>query len=133
MDDTLIFLILGMAAVTYGPRLLPFLFFSNTQIPRKVDAFLKCIPVAAIGALIIPGILTATPDIPMAGLLGMGFTAVYGFYKGGIQFLCEFLNFFFPYGTATRFWAPWINSFKKLMIFSRPVMTTSLSSCLGSW
>ena len=66
MGDNLIPLILGMAAVTYGPRLLPFLFFSNTQIPRRVDAFLKCIPVAAIGALIIPGVISATPELPQA-------------------------------------------------------------------
>ncbi len=73
-----------MAGVTYVPRLLPFLFFSNTQIPRKVDAFLKCIPVAAIGALIIPGVVTATPDMPEAALLGLGFTAIYSFFRGGI-------------------------------------------------
>lgn len=84
MDNNLIPLILGMAAVTYGPRLLPFLFISNTQIPRRVDAFLKCIPVAAIGALIIPGVITATPDMPAAALLGLLFTAVYGLFKGGI-------------------------------------------------
>jgi branched-subunit amino acid transport protein len=82
--DNLIPLILGMAAVTYGPRLMPFLFFRHTEIPRKVDAFLKCIPVAAIGALIIPGVMTATPDMPAAALLGMGFTALYGLFKGGI-------------------------------------------------
>ena len=84
MDENLIPLILGMAAVTYGPRLLPFLFFSNAQIPRRVDAFLKCIPVAAIGALIIPGVMSATPEFPQAALLGIGFTAVYGLFKGGI-------------------------------------------------
>ena len=84
MEYNLIPLILGMAAVTYGPRLLPFLFFSRTHIPRRVDAFLKCIPGAAIGALIIPGVVSATPDMPAAALLGLGFTAAYGFFKGGI-------------------------------------------------
>ena len=84
MDNNLIPLIFGMAAVTYVPRLLPFLFFSHTQIPRRVAAFLKCIPVAAIGALIIPGVVTATPDMPEAALLGLGFTAIYGFFRGGI-------------------------------------------------
>ncbi|WP_022664121.1 AzlD domain-containing protein [Desulfospira joergensenii] len=84
MDKSLIPLILGMAAVTYGPRLAPFLFFRNARIPGRVDAFLKSIPVAAIGALIIPGALTATPDLPAAAVLGMGFTLVYGFFRGGI-------------------------------------------------
>jgi len=84
MDDNLIPLILGMAGVTYGPRLLPFLLFSKVKIPRRVDAFLKCIPVAAIGALIIPGVLTATPQLPGAALLGIGFTAIFGLFRGGI-------------------------------------------------
>lgn len=81
---SLIPLILGMAAVTYGPRLAPFLFFSNMKVPPVVDAFLKAIPVAAIGALIIPGVFTATPDLPAAGLMGLGFTLVYGLFRGGI-------------------------------------------------
>lgn len=81
---SLIPLILGMAAVTYGPRLAPFLFFSNMKVPPVVDAFLKTIPVAAIGALIIPGVMSATPDMPAAALLGLGFTLVYGVFRGGI-------------------------------------------------
>ncbi len=85
MDETsLIPLIFGMAAVTYGPRLLPFIFFSNTRVPRGVSAFLKAIPVAAIGALIIPGVMTATPDRPAAALMGLGFTLIYGLFRGGI-------------------------------------------------
>ncbi len=84
MDSSLVPLIFGMAAVTYGPRLIPFLFFRNAQIPMRLDAFLKCIPVAAIGALIIPSAFTATPDLPVAGVLGMGFTLMYGLFRGGI-------------------------------------------------
>ncbi len=84
MDNNLIPLILGMAAVTYIPRLAPFLFFRNLGVPARVDAFLKSIPVAAIGALIIPGAFSATPDLPLAGIMGMGFTMIYGLFKGGI-------------------------------------------------
>lgn len=85
MDNTsLIPLILGMAAATYLPRLAPFLFFSEMKVPGAVNAFLKSIPAAAIGALIIPGALTATPDMPGAGLAGMGFTLVYCMFRGGI-------------------------------------------------
>ena len=82
--NNLIPLILGMAAVTYGPRLLPFLLLPNKEIPKRVDAFLKCIPVAAIGALIIPGVFSATPDMPVAALAGMVFTLIFGLWKGGI-------------------------------------------------
>ena len=84
MDRSLIPLIFGMAAVTYGPRLAPFLFFRDTRIPARLDAFLTCIPVAAIGALIMPGAFTATPDLPWAGVSGMAFTLAYCLFKGGI-------------------------------------------------
>lgn len=77
-------LILGMAAVTYLPRLLPFLILSNKRIHKRLDAFLKCIPAAAIGALIIPGVLTATPDMPLAAIGGMIFTLIAGLWRGGI-------------------------------------------------
>ena len=46
--------------------------------------FLKCIPAAAIGALIIPSVLTATPDMPVAAVAGMMFTLILGWWRGGI-------------------------------------------------
>ncbi|MBU1193472.1 MAG: AzlD domain-containing protein [Proteobacteria bacterium] len=82
--DNLIFLIAGMAAVTYGPRLAPFLFLGDRKIPGRVDAFLKCIPAAAIGALIIPGVFNAIPEAPVAVLCGMAFTIIAGLWKGGV-------------------------------------------------
>jgi len=82
--NSLIPLIFGMAAVTYLPRLLPFLILSNRTLHKRVDAFLKCIPAAAIGALIIPGVITATPDMPTAALSGMIFTLIAGLWRGGI-------------------------------------------------
>lgn len=82
--DNLIPIIIGMAAVTYGPRLIPFLLIGGNDLPGQVDAFLKCIPVAAIGALIIPGVFTAVPGEPLAVVCGMGFALVYGYWKGGI-------------------------------------------------
>ncbi len=82
--DNIILLILGMAAVTYIPRLVPFFLIGSNQLPKRVDAFLKCIPVAAIGALIIPGVFNAVPDEPLAVVCGMGFALVFGFWKGGI-------------------------------------------------
>jgi branched chain amino acid efflux pump len=82
--DNIILLILGMAAVTYIPRLIPFLLIGSNELPERVDAFLKCIPVAAIGALIIPGVFNAVPNEPIAVVCGMGFALIYGFWKGGI-------------------------------------------------
>ena len=83
-NASLIPLIAGMVAVTYLPRLAPFLCFSKLKISPFMDGFLKTIPVAAIGALIIPGAVSATPDMPMAAGAGMCFTLVYGLLRGGI-------------------------------------------------
>lgn len=83
MNDLLL-IILGMTVVTYGPRVMPFLFLSSRKIPPRLDNFLKSIPVAALGALIIPGAFQATPEMPMAAVAGIAFTAIYGLYKGGI-------------------------------------------------
>ena len=76
--------IFGMAMVTYLPRLLPFLLLTNRQIPKRCDAFLRCIPPAALGALIVPGVFSATPEFSGAALFGVAFTAVYGLIRGGI-------------------------------------------------
>ena len=82
--DNIILLILGMAAVTYVPRLAPFFLLGSNKLPERVDAFLKCIPVAAIGALIIPGVFNAVPDEPLAVICGMGFALIIGMWRGGI-------------------------------------------------
>ncbi|MCT4621306.1 MAG: AzlD domain-containing protein [Marinisporobacter sp.] len=79
-----VLLILGMMLVTYIPRLLPFVIVSGKKLPSKLDQFLQYIPYTALGALIIPGVFSATPEMPHASLVGMGFAFVYAWYKGGI-------------------------------------------------
>lgn len=83
MHDIL-WIILGMGLVTYGPRLIPFLALTGRDLPSGIRAFLSAIPVAALGALIIPGVLDATPGHPFAALAGIGFTVAYGFIRGGM-------------------------------------------------
>lgn len=39
MDNSLILIILGMAAVTYLPRLAPFVFFSRITVPPASTPF----------------------------------------------------------------------------------------------
>ncbi len=80
----IILIILGMGAVTYLPRLVPFFILSQRTIPKQVDSFFQCIPAAAIGALIIPGVFDATPDMPLAALAGIAFTLIFGLVRGGI-------------------------------------------------
>ncbi|NQS90824.1 MAG: AzlD domain-containing protein [Chloroflexi bacterium] len=70
----ILLIILGMALVTYLPRLLPALFLDRFQFPGWFQKWLKSIPYAALGALIFPGVLLVGKDQPWLGLAG-GFTA----------------------------------------------------------
>ena len=62
--------IVGMALVTYLPRLLPALFLDRFQFPDWFRKWLQSIPYAALGALIFPGILLVEKDQPLLGLAG---------------------------------------------------------------
>ena len=76
--------ILGMMIVTYLPRLIPFLMGNQKELPEKFNKFLSYIPATALGALILPGVFNATPDKPIAGIVGILFAIGYSWYKGGI-------------------------------------------------
>lgn len=65
-----ILLILGMALVTGFPRMLPALVLDKLRFPVWFRKWLKSIPYAALGALIVPGILTVSEEHPILGALG---------------------------------------------------------------
>ena len=58
MDQKTIFLtILGMALVTYVPRLLPVWLLSSKSLPPLVIAWLRYVPVAVLAAMLFPSIV----------------------------------------------------------------------------
>ena len=63
-------LILGMAVVTYLPRLLPALIPEDFPFPDWLRKWLRGIPYAALGALIFPGVVQVDPEQPWLGLIG---------------------------------------------------------------
>lgn len=64
-------IILGMAAVTLLPRLLPALLIDRLPMSPRLERFLSLIPYTAMTALVVPGgVVTAVPDYPAAGVLG---------------------------------------------------------------
>ncbi len=73
MNSTTVVIIVGMAIVTYVPRLLPGLLFERYQMPAGFKRWLQNIPYAALGALIFPGIIHT--EQPLIGIIG-GLTAV---------------------------------------------------------
>jgi branched-subunit amino acid transport protein len=78
------FVIFGMMAVTYIPRLIPLITLADRPLPPLAKRFLQFIPYTALGALIIPGVIDATPGKPAAALAGLGTAAICSWFKGGV-------------------------------------------------
>ena len=78
------FIIIGMAVVTYVPRMVPFLTLDIEKLPQKLRQFLSYIPITALGALLFPGVLTATPELPIAGIIGVFSAFIIGYFRKDI-------------------------------------------------
>lgn len=77
-------IILACAAVNYFLRIVPFIFTIGDNIPSYLKRFLDYMPIAALGALILPGIITSFPDNPIAGIAGAAAAAVTAWIAGGL-------------------------------------------------
>lgn len=70
MNNTIIWMIIGMGLVTYIPRMLPLVVFQRVKLPAFWQGVLKNVPYATLGALIIPGIFLINDDV-WFGILGL--------------------------------------------------------------
>ncbi len=82
-----LWIILGMAIVTYLPRLLPAVMVGRIKLPPWMERWLKCVPYAALAALIIPGILTVREDAPWIGLAAGGVAALLSLMRVHVLFV----------------------------------------------
>ena len=66
MSQTVVFLtILGMALVTFLPRLLPALWLPSRRIPPPLRAWLRHVPIAVLAALLGPGLLLPRGELAL--------------------------------------------------------------------
>ncbi len=63
-------LILGMALVTFIPRILPAFIVDKIKMNRYVERFLKLIPYTAMAALVFPGVIGVGGDRWYIGAVG---------------------------------------------------------------
>ena len=77
-------LILGMTAVTYIPRMAPFILLKGKKLPLFVKRFLEVLPVCALGALLIPGLFTSIPEHPVAAIAGAAVAGGVSLTRGGL-------------------------------------------------
>ncbi len=62
-------ILIGMAIVTYVPRMLPLVMFQNMNLPPFWQNVLKNVPYATLGALIIPAVFFIQEDV-IFGVIG---------------------------------------------------------------
>lgn len=71
MGSTFWWMLLGMALVTYIPRMIPLTVLEGKQLPTLVSRILQNIPYAVLGALIFPAILFVQEGNLLFGIIGM--------------------------------------------------------------
>ncbi|CAD2072085.1 AzlD domain-containing protein [Phocicoccus pinnipedialis] len=82
-------LILILTVVNLLPRILPVFFVGKFELPDTVITFLNYVPIAALGVLIFPGVLTAV-ETPTHGVLGAIFAALLGIMRVPLFFVVVF-------------------------------------------
>jgi branched-subunit amino acid transport protein len=66
VDQTLIFwTIVGMAIVTYLPRLLPTLFLSGRTLRPVIASWLRLVPPAVLAAMLVPSLLVRDNSVEL--------------------------------------------------------------------
>ena len=63
-------LILGMALVTYLPRLIPSLILDKVGFGKRFEKFISLIPYTAMAALIFPGVIGVDEKLWIIGVAG---------------------------------------------------------------
>ena len=67
MDQTKVTLtIVGMAVVTFLPRLLPIWLLSSRRLPPAVAAWLKHVPTAVLAAMLLPALIAPDGDLAIS-------------------------------------------------------------------
>ena len=82
----MLLLLLGMMAVTYIPRMLPFLILNIDRLHPAVRKTFALIPVTALGALIIPGVFEAVSSFVVPGVAGIIAAGLVAWRSKGIVF-----------------------------------------------
>ncbi|MDO9088297.1 MAG: AzlD domain-containing protein [Anaerolineaceae bacterium] len=62
-ESTVLITLVGMALVTYIPRLIPAWFLRDKHLPAFLIAWLRYVPVAVLAALLLPSLLVEGDQI----------------------------------------------------------------------
>lgn len=85
MGTTYWFMLIGMAVVTYLPRMIPLTFLEGKELPPLIAGILRNIPYAILGALIFPWILLVQEGNILFGIIGTIVAFLIAFLGGGVM------------------------------------------------
>jgi branched-subunit amino acid transport protein len=77
-------IIILMAGATFIPRLIPLLILKDRELAPLMKRLLRALPFAALGALILPGVLGVVPGMPYAAAAGLAAAVLVSWFKGGL-------------------------------------------------
>ncbi len=83
-SSLIIFTIMGMAVVTYIPRMLPFVMFRGKELPPFLQGVLQNVPFATLGALIFPAVLLINDGNILFGLAGAAAAFIIAFLGANV-------------------------------------------------
>jgi|SRR5699024_212227 len=89
----MIYIIIGMALVTYIPRLLPLYFLADKKLNPKLERFLQYIPYTSLSILIIRGILTSSEELLIPSIIGISLAGLFSYIKPNL-ILAVFISIF---------------------------------------
>lgn len=95
-------LILGMALVTYIPRLIPLLVLKTGSVNERFKLFLTFIPYTSLSILLIRGVLFSKSDMKLPTIVGIVVASIIAYVQdnlilsvlGGIVAAFITINFF---------------------------------------
>ena len=82
--NSILALVLMMAAVTYIPRLIPLIVVKADRLPEKLKILLSYIPYAVLGALIIPDGIWGIPDKPWISVTVLIIAGIVSWLKNNV-------------------------------------------------
>lgn len=77
-------LILGMGLVTYIPRIFPLLALTDRKTNKKFKEFLTFIPYTSLSILILKGIITASKEMRLPTIIGIGVASIIAYFQGSL-------------------------------------------------
>lgn len=79
--------IVGMAVVTYIPRMLPFVMFRGKELPPFIQGVLQNVPFATLGALIFPAVFLINEGNILYGIAGAAAAFIIAFLGANVIFV----------------------------------------------